>query len=181
MRSLPEALMQAVYELATVQPHVPEDARFTGERWRDYWRGYYAGVQRALQVMQLALDRWTLRQRERRRRARAERRDTNGLIKTARMQVVETVAVAPNHVIQERDQRRNQVHRKSQAVGGLRGAVNAPQVHKVRARFAIRDPLNSAGEAGFVHSAQYVLDFSESPSETVSEKTRDFTKENAVS
>jgi hypothetical protein len=85
--------MQAVYELATVTPPVPPDARFTRESWQSFRQGYYVGVQRALLVLQLALDRWTARQRERRRRSAADRQQPSGLREGAGVDVREKVRV----------------------------------------------------------------------------------------
>lgn len=44
---------QAVYELATARPHVPEGMAFTLHESIAYERGYCAALQRALAVMVL--------------------------------------------------------------------------------------------------------------------------------
>ncbi len=48
---LSAALSQAVYELTTVPPHVPPDARFSRDEWPVYCDGYTWGIVMALRVI----------------------------------------------------------------------------------------------------------------------------------
>jgi len=61
------ALQQAVYDLATVHPHVPPGLRLTRVQFCAYWQGYYHAVQTVLRVMETTIARENLRRRERRR------------------------------------------------------------------------------------------------------------------
>jgi len=53
--------MAAVYELATVKPHVPLTRRYKSTEWVAYCEGYYQALVMALRVMQAALGRWEIR------------------------------------------------------------------------------------------------------------------------
>lgn len=50
-------MMAAVYELATVKPHVRDGGRVDEAQWSTYCEGYYQALVMALRVMQLAVGR----------------------------------------------------------------------------------------------------------------------------
>jgi len=52
-----------VYDLLTARPHVRDGRRLSPDEFRVYVEGYDAALQRAFQVMDLAVDRWKARKR----------------------------------------------------------------------------------------------------------------------
>lgn len=50
--------MHAVYELAVVRPHEPDDSRFTAAEYILYRQGYEHALFIVLKVLQLTIDRW---------------------------------------------------------------------------------------------------------------------------
>ena len=50
--------MQAVYELSTARPFLPEKARYTLEQLEVYGHGYYQALAAALRVMKPAAKQW---------------------------------------------------------------------------------------------------------------------------
>src|SRR5438067_13935872 len=76
--TLPQYLLQAVYELSTVKPHEPDDARFDDAERQVYHVGYFTALRYALLVMELAHYRWKLRRRHRRAGGEATRAGAGG-------------------------------------------------------------------------------------------------------
>lgn len=55
--------MHAVYELATVRPHEPDDARYTAAEYLCYRQGYEHALVIVLKVLKVTVERWYLRKR----------------------------------------------------------------------------------------------------------------------
>ncbi len=66
-------LQQAVYELTTVDPHVPDDARLAGDDYARYREGYTMALMMALRVIELAERRYQLYVNTRRLEAKRRR------------------------------------------------------------------------------------------------------------
>lgn len=62
-----------MYELGTVRPAFPPDARFSVTESHAYGIGWYAALGRALQCLQLAEERFELAERQRRRDGKQKR------------------------------------------------------------------------------------------------------------
>jgi hypothetical protein len=65
-----QCLMSAVYDLSTVKPAHDPELHFDQREWIAYWRGYYFALGRALDVQQLAVERFALYQQHQRAQAR---------------------------------------------------------------------------------------------------------------
>jgi len=66
-------MLASIDELSAARPHERPDRRYTVEEWRLYAEGYDWALVMALQVLELAYERWKLQKRTRRATNRVER------------------------------------------------------------------------------------------------------------
>ena len=66
-------MSQSVYDLMTVTPHEPKDARFTAEQFRLYREGYETALLVALRALKAAERRFELYERTKRLEAQKKR------------------------------------------------------------------------------------------------------------
>lgn len=158
--------MAAVYELSTVRPHEPDDAKFTRADYAVYTQGYYTALVYALRVMELALERWRLRLRARRQAAERRRAKLAGSVESSRVAGVKQVGVLLDELVDRVEQRDDQVQGTPQINRPLGDGVEGVRDQPVRARFAVDVPLEQQRGVATSHSAKYLIEHAQSQSPT---------------
>lgn len=113
-------MLESVYELATVTPRDDGRGRCTAAEWRTYCRGYYAAIAAVLEVLDLAVRRWRLALKERRRRLAEARSASLAADSAIAHDVGKLIAMGVDQVNQRADQ------------GGHRGDWNVESVTTIR-------------------------------------------------
>lgn len=165
-RPLSEDLLHAVYELATVKPHIREDARFTAESWTVYCEGYYMALGWALTVMRFVLAKRKTFKRLRQRLAATQRAESGRLEALGHLQVREELRVPSQVAVRHRPQRWQRVDGNGEATWLVAPTVAERKYKQLRLRFALNVPLEVNADVGGSHAAKYRVQSSKSQPKT---------------
>ena len=151
-------MMQAVFELATVSPHEPAGKGIPAADWRAYYAGYHCALQVSLQVMELAVDRWRLYVRERRRRRALLDGTVAAPLEQRKPIVGEKARVVRNHLPKKRGEREHLEARELELDRSPGEGVVSGEFVYTGAFFAVSVPVDVSGSESVSHGATYRVD-----------------------
>jgi hypothetical protein len=148
-------MMQAVFELATIDPHEPARRSVPAAEWNSYCLGYHRALAVALQVMDLAVVRFDLHRREQRRRHAAAAAAAAGLLRGGDQDAGEQIGLVVGELPDKIRQRKQLGPRKGELDRSIADGASTPELKQFRARFVVSEPVDAVGSAALSHSDSY--------------------------
>jgi len=150
--------MQAVFELAIVDPHEPAGRSIPAVEWESYREGYIRALQVALQVMTGAEVRWRLWLKEKRRRLAQARAAAAALTQRRDLHVPENLGVTLDDTADESTETRDFVRREHELDERLPVAVLGAEVEPERASFTVSFPRDIRVDDELFHRDAYRIE-----------------------
>src|SRR5579864_1250649 len=144
-RRLEDDCASAVYELATVCPHLGRTPRFTAETWAVYCDGYYTALGAAHAAVRGAADRHKTRERIKRAEAAERRAEDRRLREAVSDDRGEHVGMSSQKIPDAAVQRRQGGRRKHVTVSLLAYGVDERELESPGVDVALQVDLNRVG------------------------------------
>ena len=150
--------MQAVFDLATVDPHEPAGRAIPAAEWETYARGYHRALQVALQVMELAEVRWRLWLKEKRRRLAQARASAPASVALLKQELDEHIPVPVDRSVDRIEEPAELAGADSKLERPVTGGVGQSEFVYVGPRFALDFPATHGMSDRHGHSGSYRIE-----------------------